>query len=150
MTGQSSPQESAQAYAFERYSQQSGGPLMGFLTGGISTIMAAAKSVSAASEAGALQHDPQAVDSAIKKLDDFQNVLTKIQSRASVLATKTPLGGGYADKVGHVNGQVGELARNIVIPDLVKAIDALKTELDKSRKSYRNVDEGTSGTFNKL
>lgn len=150
MTGQSSPQESAQAYAFERYSQQSGGPLMGFLTGGISTIMAAAKSVSAASEAGALQHDPQAVDSAIKKLDDFQKVLDRILRRSQRLATRTPLGGGYAKQIGQVNAEIGEVAKNTVIPDLIKAIEELKAELDKSRKSYRNVEEGTSGTMNKL
>ncbi len=150
MTGQSSAQESAQAYAFERYHAQAGGPLIGFMTGGVSTIMAAVKSAAAASEAGALQHDPEAVDTAIKKLENFQATLQKIRHRSSLLATKTPLGGGYAAEVGQVNGEIGQVAQTSVIPDLVKAIDALKVELDKSRKSYRNVEESTSGTMNKL
>lgn len=150
MTGEISAQESAGAYALERYYAQSGGPLMGFMTGGVSTIMAAAKSVQAATEAGALQHDPEAVDTAIKKLDDFANVLEKIARNAAHLATKTPLGGGYADQIGKLNEEIGEAARSEVIPDLIKAIGELKAQLDKSRKSYRNVDESTSDTMNRL
>lgn len=150
MTGQSSAQESAQAYALERYYAQSGGPLMGFMSGGVSTILAAARSVEAAAEAGALQHDPEAVDTAIKKLDDFAAVLEKIARNSAYLATKTPLGGGYADQIGKFNEGIGEAARSEVIPGLIKAISELKVQLDKSRKSYRNVDEGTSGTMNRL
>ncbi|MDX8055267.1 hypothetical protein SK571_38335 [Lentzea sp. BCCO 10_0798] len=150
MTGESSAQESAQAYALERYYAQFGGPLMGIMTGGVSTIMAAAKSVQAASEAGALQHDPEAVDSAIKKLEDFEAVLGKIQRKAGRLATKTPLGGGYADQIGKINERIGEAVRSEVIPDLINAIGELKAQLDKSRKSYRNVEESTSGTLEQL
>ncbi|TWP53434.1 hypothetical protein FKR81_05615 [Lentzea tibetensis] len=150
MTAQSSPQESAQTYAFEQYNEQSGGSFMGFMTGGISTITAAVKSIAAANEAGALAADPHAIDSAIKKLDDFQVVLQKIATRARVLGTKTPLGGGYAEQVSKVNEEVGLLAQNAVIPDLVKAIEALKVEIEKSRKSYQAVEEGQSTTFNKL
>ncbi|MCX2954956.1 hypothetical protein [Lentzea sp. NEAU-D7] len=150
MTGESSAQESTQAYAFERYYAQSGGPLMGLATGGVSTILAAAQSVEAATEAGAFQHDPDAVDSAIKKLDDFANVLEKIGRNAAHLATKTPLGGGYAAQIGKLNEEVGEVARSEVIPDLIRAIGELKAQLDRSRKSYRNVDESTSDTMNRL
>ncbi|WP_189158997.1 hypothetical protein [Lentzea pudingi] len=150
MTGESSAQESAQAYALERYYAQSGGPLTGILTGGVSTILAAARSVQAAAEAGALQHDPEAVDTAIKKLDDFTAVLEKMGRRAVRLATKTPLGGGYADQIGELNRGIGEIAKSEVVPDLIKAISELKAQLDKSRKSYRNVEEGTSGTFKQL
>lgn len=150
MTGESSAQESAGVYALERYYAQSGGPLMGLLTGGASTIMAAAKSVQAASEAGALQHDPDAVDSAIKKLDDFAAVLEKMARRAVLLATRTPLGGGYANQIGELNRGIGEVVKTEVVPDLIKAINELKAQLDKSRKSYRNVEEGTSGTFKQL
>ncbi|MGW6449583.1 hypothetical protein [Lentzea sp. NPDC055074] len=150
MTGQSSAQESAQAYALERYYAQSGGPLMGVMTGGVSTILAAARSVGAAAEAGAFQHDPAAVDTAIKKLDDFANVLEKIARNAAHLVTKTPLGGGYAEQIGKLNEEIGEAARSEFIPDLIKAINELKTQLDKSRQSYRNVDESTSDTMNRL
>ncbi|KOV85754.1 hypothetical protein ADL03_10860 [Nocardia sp. NRRL S-836] len=120
------------------------------MTGGVSTFAVAAKSVAAAAEAGALQHDPQAVDTAIRKLDEFQRTLERIKRRSSLLATRTPLGGGYADRVGQINQEIGRLAQSTVVPDLVKAIDELKAELDKSRKSYRNVEESTSGTMNKL
>jgi hypothetical protein len=150
VTGESSAQESAQAYALERYYAQSGGPLMGIMTGGVSTIMAAAKSVQAASEAGALQHDPEAVDSAIKKLEDFEAVLVKMHRRSRILGSKTPLGGGYAEEVGNFNKKIGEVAGEKVIPDLIEAIRELKAQLDKSRRSYRNVEEGTSGTFKQL
>jgi hypothetical protein len=150
VTGESSAQESAQAYALERFHAQAGGPLAGLMTGGVSTILAAARSVEAAAEAGALQHDPEAVDTAIKKLDDFANVLDRIRQRAARLATKTPLGGGYADQIGKLNEGIGEAARTDVIPDLIRAIGELKVQLDKSRKSYRNVEEGTSGTMNRL
>ena len=150
MTGQSSAEESAQAYALERYYAQSGGPLTGFMSGGVTTILAAAKSVEAAAEAGALQHDPEAVDTAIKKLTDFEAVLGKLHRRARVLASVTPLGGGYAEQIGAFNKGMGEVAGTAVIPDLIKAIGELKAQLDKSRTSYRNVEEGTSGTFKQL
>ena len=150
MTSGISAQESAGAYALERYYAQSGGPLMGMMTGGVSTIMAAAKSVQAASEAGALQHDPAAVDSAIKKLDDFEAVLEKIRRRSRILGSKTPLGGGYAAEVGNFNKAIGEMASQKVVPDLIEAIRELKAQLDKSRKSYRNVEESTSGAFEQL
>lgn len=150
MTGESSAQESAQAYALERYYAQSGGPFMGIMTGGVSTIRAAARSVQAASEAGALQHDREAVDTAIKKLEAFENALRRIQRRSMVLATKTPLGGGYAEQVGEFNKAIGEVADAKVIPDLITAVGELKAQLDNSRKSYRNVEEGTTGTFKQL
>lgn len=150
MTGESSAQESAGAYALERYYAQAGGPLTGLMAGGVGAVLAAARSVQAAAEAGALQHDPEAVDTAIKKLDDFAAVLDKMYRRSMRLATKTPLGGGYADQIGELNRGIGDAVRSEVIPDLIKAVGELKTQLDKSRKSYRNVEEGTSGTLNRL
>lgn len=150
MTGQSSASESAQAYAFERYQAQSGGPIMDLMTLGVSSMMAAVKAVAAATEAGDLQHDPEAVDSAIKKFGDMQAVLDDIQRRSKDLAMKTPLGGGYAEKVSNMNQQMGELADGQVIPDLIKVIDQLKVELDRNRKAYRAVEESTSDTMNKL
>jgi hypothetical protein len=133
----------------EREDEQPGARFPGFMTG-VETVEAAVTSVAAASEAGALRHDPETVGTAVKKLDDFQGVLRKILERSRVLATRTPLGGGYAHEVGEFNKRIGEVADTRVIPDLIKAIDELKTELNKSRRSYRNVEESTSGTMNRL
>ncbi|MEU7481478.1 hypothetical protein AB0A63_36270 [Lentzea sp. NPDC042327] len=97
-----------------------------------------------------IEHDPQAVDKAIGKLDDLQRTLERIKRRSSLLATRTPLGGGYAQAVGSINERVGELARSTVIPGLLRVIDELRAELDKSSRSYRNVEESTSDTLNRL
>ena len=139
-----------QAYAFEQYRQQGGGSLMSLLTMGMSDVIAATRAIGAATEAQALSVDPHVVDTMLKKLTEMQDVLAKVRQRASVLTTATPLGCGYAEAVGEVNKQFGAQATGEVIPDLVKAIDSLKAEIEKSRTSYQNVDGGQSSTFEKL
>ena len=139
-----------QAYAFEQYRQQGGGSLMSLLTTGMSDVVAATRAIGAATEARALSVDPHVVDTMLKKLTEMQDVLAKVRQRASVLTTATPLGGGYAEAVGEVNKQFGTQATGEVIPDLVKAIDSLKAEIEKSLTSYRNVDGGQSSTSENL
>lgn len=137
-------------YALEQYRQDSGGGLAGVLTLGLSDVVAATRALSAASEAKALSVDPQAVDSMLRKLTEMQDALDAVRGKTAYLATDTPLGGGYADEIGKVNGQLGRQAVNEVIPDLVRAIDELKTQIDKSRASYHNVDDAESHTFTNL
>jgi hypothetical protein len=123
---------------------------MSLLTMGMSDVIAATRAIGAATEAQALSVDPHVVDTMLKKLTEMQDVLAKARQRASVLTTATPLGGGYAEAVGEVNKQFGAQATGEVIPDLVKAIDSLKAEIEKSRRSYQNVDGGQSSTFGNL
>ncbi|MFD1149712.1 hypothetical protein [Saccharothrix hoggarensis] len=137
-------------YALKQYREQSGGGLASLFTMGLSDVVAAAKALAAANEAKALAVDPQAVDTMLKKLTDMQDVLDGIQADAEMLASQTPLGGGYAEDIGKVNAQLGHQVINEVIPEMVKAIADLKDQVDKSRASYRNVDEAKSETFNNL
>lgn len=112
--------------------------------------MAATKALSAASEAQALSVDPNAVDSMIKKLTEMQDALDKVRGKAALLSTRTPLGGGYAEDIGQVNGQLGEQVVNDIIPEMMQAIDDLKVQVEKSRASYQNVDEAKAQTLNNL
>ncbi|MFD0202227.1 MULTISPECIES: hypothetical protein [Saccharothrix] len=137
-------------YAFEQYREQNGGVLASLLTMGMSDIMAATKALAAASQAQALSVDPHAVDSMLKKLTDMQDALDQIQQEADLLTTQTPLGGGYAEEIGNVNAEVGQQVVNDVIPEMVKAIEDLKVQVEKSRASYQNVEEAESQTFNNL
>ncbi|ONI93039.1 hypothetical protein ALI22I_00385 [Saccharothrix sp. ALI-22-I] len=137
-------------YALEQYRQQGGGGLASLLTMGMSDIVAATKALSAASEAQALSVDPNVVDAMLRKLTEMQDSVEKIRRRADLLTTATPLGGGYAQEIGQVNAQLGDEVVNQVIPEMVKAIDDLKTQIDKSRSSYQNVDEAKAQTLNNL
>jgi hypothetical protein len=117
---------------------------------GMSDVIAATKALSAASEAKALSVDPQAVDTMLKKLTEMQDTLDTIQRRSFQLSNKTPLGGGYAEEIGAVNGRLGEQVISEVIPEMVTAIDDLKAQIEKSRASYQNVDEAKAQTLNNL
>jgi hypothetical protein len=139
-----------QAYAFDQYRQEGGGSLMSLLTMGMSDVIAATRAIGAATEAQALSVDPHVVDTMLKKLTEMQDVLDQAIRQAARLAADTPLGGGYAEQVSAINRQVGQQAKDDVLPDLVKAIADLKAEIEKSRASYQNVDTGQSGTFNNL
>lgn len=151
MTGDNvTPTAEVGQYAFEQYRQQAGGGLASLLTMGLSDIMAATKALAAASQAQALSVDPNVVDSMLKKLTDMQDALDKMQRRADVLTMRTPLGGGYAEQIGVVNARLGDQAMSEIIPDMVKAIDDLKTQIDKSRASYQNVDETKAQTLDNL
>jgi hypothetical protein len=137
-------------YAFEQYREQGGGGLASLLTMGMSDIMAATKAVAAASQAQALSVDPAAIDSMLKKLTEMQDVLLTVQQRSRFLASETPLGGGYAEEIGQVNKELGRQVIGDILPEMTKAIDDLKVQIEKSRASYQNVDEAKSQTFDNL
>lgn len=151
MTGENSgPTGDVGQYAMEQYRQQAGGGLASLFTMGMSDIVAATRAVAAASEAQALSVDPQAVDSMLRKLTDMQDALDKISLKAPILARNTPLGGGYAEQIGTVNKELGEQVVSGILPEMIKAIDDLKQQIEKSRASYQNIDEAESQTFNNL
>jgi hypothetical protein len=137
-------------YALQQYRQQGGGGLASLFTMGMSDVIAATKALSAANEAKALSVDPNAVDTMLKKLTEMQDTLDEIQVDADLLTTRTPLGGGYAEDIGSVNAQLGRQVVDDVIPDMVKAIEGLKVEVEKSRASYQNIDEAKAQTFSNL
>lgn len=137
-------------YAFQQYQPQGGAGLTGLLTSGVGQVVAAAKAVAAATEAQALSVDPHVVDAMLRKLTEMQDALEKIRLKADLLATDTPLGGGYAQEISRVNRQLGEQAVGQVIPTMVATIDDLKSQIEKSRASYQNVDEAKGRTFDNL
>ncbi len=128
----------------------SGNVLTGLFTRGLGDIIEAAKAVSLAAETKALSIDPHVVDTMLKKLTDMQDALTDIQRKSSMLETKTPLGGGYAEEIGRVNGRLGEQVLRGIIPEMIEAIGDLKTQIDKSRASIQNVDEAIARTHDNL
>jgi hypothetical protein len=137
-------------YALQQYRQQGGGGLASLFTMGMSDVIAATKALSAASEAKALSVDPQAVDTMLKKLTEMQDALDKIVRSSMLLTSNTPLGGGYAEEIGGVNAQLGKQVLNEIIPEMTTAIDGLKSQIEKSRASYQNVDDAKAQTLNNL
>jgi hypothetical protein len=135
------------AYAFEKYSQESGA---GWWIVGLVNIQAATKAVAAATEAQALSIDPHAVDSMLKKLTEMRDEINKVAGKSTRIATDTPLGSGYAEEVGRLNRSLGEQVLSQMVPKLTEAIDDLKAEIEKSRASYHNVDVTYETTMNKL
>jgi hypothetical protein len=126
---------------------EQGGQESGWLLAGLVDIETATKALAAANEAHALSIDPHAVDSMIKKLTAMQDELDKVAGESSSIATDTPLGGGYANEVGRINHKVGTQVLTEIVPKLTQAIDDLKAEIDKSRKSYQTVDAASKNTL---
>jgi methyl-accepting chemotaxis protein len=121
----------------------------GIFGGGLSAIATAAKSVAVAVETQALSVDPHLVDSMIKKLNEMKDTLEKVSQRAQDLSMDTKLGGGYAEEISRGNRTFGQAAQKTLV-DVAKAIDELKTQIDKSRASYKAVDEAGADSLKKL
>jgi uncharacterized protein YukE len=116
---------------------------------GAADIAAASKAVAAATGSGMFSVDPAVVDSMIKKLRDIKDVLGEIQRRKTDLTADTKLGSGYAQSISEINKQFGQNAIS-QITDIGKAIDSLIEQLEKSRASYRNVDQAHADSLKKL
>lgn len=139
--------DNAGEFALQKLSRESGA---GWWDLGLINIQAATRAIAAATEAHALSIDPHAVDSMLNKLAGMRDQLTTAATKASQIASSTPLGGGYAEQVGRVNSEIGREVLDQVIPKLSQAIKDLESEIDKSRASYRNVDSAHAGTMDNL
>ncbi|MFD4641089.1 type VII secretion target [Lentzea sp. NPDC058436] len=127
----------------------SGGAWDGIFSGGLSAVMDAGKAVAVAVETQQLSVDPQLVDAMIKKLTAMQDELEKVARQSSELNQETKLGGGYAEAISQNNRTFGTAAQ-ATLTDLSKAIDELKTQIEKSRASYQNVDQAGANSLKKL
>jgi hypothetical protein len=121
----------------------------GIFGGGLSAIMDAAKSVAVAVETQALSVDPHLVDAMLKKLGEMQDELGRIQRKREALSFKMKLGGGYAEHIAQSNTDFGNAALK-QIEDVGRAIESLKTQIEKSRASYKNVDQAGADSLKKL
>lgn len=131
------PIDNAGEFALEQYSRDSGA---GWWNIGLVQVVAATKALAAANEAHALSIDPHAVDAMLAKLAAMRNQLGDAVARSTLIASHTPLGGGYAEEVGRANRDLGRDVLGRVIPKLTAAIKDLEAEIEKSRASYRTVD----------
>lgn len=127
----------------------SGGSWTDIFGGGLSAIVDAAKSVAVAVETQQLSVDPQLVDAMIKKLDQMRDELAKILRNRNQLAREMKIGGGYAADIASSNMKFGAAAVK-QIEDLDRAIESLKTQIEKSRASYQNVDQAGADSLKKL
>ncbi|PWK89447.1 hypothetical protein C8D88_102720 [Lentzea atacamensis] len=116
---------------------------------GVAEISTATKAVATGVASGTFSVDPSAVDSMIKKLRDMKDALGEIQRRKQQLTADTKLGGGYAQAISEINKQFGQSAIS-QITDIGKAIDSLIEQLEKSRTSYRNVDQAHADSLKHL
>ncbi|MCG8921402.1 hypothetical protein [Lentzea sp. CC55] len=126
-----------------------GGTWNSIFDGGLSAVMAAGKAVAVAVETQQLSVDPHLVDAMIKKLDAMKLELEQVGQRSLELAQETKLGGGYAEVISRGNRTFG-LAAQQTLRDLGTALDELKTQIEKSRASYTNVDQAGADSLKKL
>lgn len=117
--------------------------------GGLSAIAEAGKAVAVAVETQQLSVDPHLVDAMIKKLTAMQDELEKISRKATNLSMDTKLGGGYAEAISQGNRTFGQEAQK-TLKDLAKAINDLKTQIEKSRASYHAVDQSKADSIKKI
>lgn len=139
--------DNAGEYALEQYSKGTGA---GWWSLGLINITAALKAVTAANEAHALSIDPHAVDLMLKKLTLMQDNLQAAAHDSALIASSTPLGGGYAAVIGQLNRDIGHDVTSRAVPQLVQVIDDLKAEIEKSRASYKNVDATQTDAMNTI
>ncbi|GGU53398.1 hypothetical protein [Lentzea flava] len=125
------------------------GSWSGIFGGGLAAIADAAKAVAVAVETQQLSVDPHLVDAMIKKLTAMKDELASIAERRNELSQETKIGGGYAMAVSRDSMNFGRQAAQ-QITELGKAIDSLKTQIEKSRASYHNADQAGSDSFNKI
>ncbi|HEX8867636.1 MAG TPA: hypothetical protein VF821_18400 [Lentzea sp.] len=116
---------------------------------GAAEIAAAGKAVAAAAGSGAFSVDPAVVDSMIKKLIEMAEELGSIRRRSRELSPDTKLGGGYAEVISKASAQFGETAAT-QIQDAIREVNALKTQIEKSRASYQAVDQAHSDSLKNL
>lgn len=126
-----------------------GGTWDGIFGSGLSAIMDAGKAVAAAVETQQLSVDPHLVDAMIKKLTEMGDALDKVAFRSADLSADTKLGGGYAEAISQGNRTFGRAAQQ-TLKDIAKAIEQLKTQIEKSRASYQNVDQAGADSLKKL
>ncbi|WP_157984527.1 type VII secretion target [Lentzea terrae] len=126
-----------------------GGTWDGIFGVGLGAIVDAAKAVSVAVETQALSVDPHLVDSMIKKLTEMKDVVDEVVRDAANLSMDTKLGGGYAEQISQGNRTFGRAAQQ-TLKDVAKAIDDLKTQIEKSRATYKAVDQSHADSIKKL
>ena len=127
----------------------SGGTWDGIFGSGLSAVMDAGRAIAVAVETQQLSVDPHLVDAMIKKLTAMQDELEKVFQRSSELSQETKLGGGYAEAISKGNRTFGTAAQQS-LKDLAKAINELKTQIEKSRASYTNADQAGADSLKKL
>jgi uncharacterized protein YukE len=121
----------------------------GIFGGGLSAIVNAAKSVAVAVETQALSVDPNLVNAMIKKLNEMKDAVDEVSQKGMDLSMDAKLGGGYAEAISQGNRTFGRAAQQTV-RDIAKAIDELKTQIEKSRATYQNVDRAGADSLKKL
>lgn len=126
-----------------------GGTWDNIFGGGLRAIMDAGKAVAVAVETQQLSVDPHLVDAMIKKLTAMQDELMAIMERKAELSADTKLGDGYAAAVTQTNMTFGQQA-SAQLTEINNAINSLKTQIEKSRASYENVDQAAADSLKKI
>lgn len=127
----------------------SGSTWDGIFGSGLSAVMDAGRAIAVAVETQQLSVDPQLVDAMIKKLTGMKDAIDEVQQSAADLSIDAKLGGGYAEQISQNNRTFGRAAQQ-TLKDLAKAIDDLKTQIEKSRATYAAVDQGSADSLKKL
>jgi hypothetical protein len=130
-------------------SGKTGGAWNDIFGSGLSAIAEAGKAVAVAVETQQLAVDPHLVDAMIKKLTKMQQELGEVARSRESLAMNTMLGGGYAEQISMSNRTFGQGAAQ-TLAEMSKALEALKTQIEKSRASYQNVDQTHADSIKKL
>jgi uncharacterized protein YukE len=130
-------------------SGKTGGAWNDIFGSGLSAIAEAGKAVAVAVETQQLAVDPHLVDAMIKKLTKMQDDLQEVARNSQSLSMNTKLGGGYAEQISESNRTFGTGAVQ-TLTEMAKALEALKTQIEKSRASYQNVDQTHADSLKKL
>ncbi|MFS8096133.1 hypothetical protein LFM09_03245 [Lentzea alba] len=119
------------------------------LSTGAADIAAANKAIAAAAGSGTFAVDPAVVDSMLKKLLEIHDAVGNLRTNSGLLTQDTKLGGGYAVAMSQINKDFGREATK-QLQDVQREIASLRTQLEKSRDSYRNVDQAHSDSLKNL
>ena len=96
-----------------------------------------------AATSGALKVDPQTGETTLKFLNQVQELVDRMRGDLRRVDTRTPLGGGFAERIGSFNQELATGGDNSVHDQLGRfhhELDLLKQAVVQSMRSYLGTD----------
>jgi hypothetical protein len=100
-----------------------------------------------AATSGALKVDPQTGETTLKFLNQVQELVERMQGDLRRVDTRTPLGGGFAERIGSFNQELATGGDNSVHDQLTRfhhELDLLKQAVVQSMRSYLGTETASA------
>jgi hypothetical protein len=103
-----------------------------------------------AATSGALKVDPHTGDATLKFLSQVQDVVEAMRRRTDDVGSRTPLGGGFGERVGAFNQELaagGPDSAQDQLARFSRELEQLKDAVTRSMESYLGTESGNARTI---